>query len=342
MRRASDATAAAGSPLWCRIQFHRTTYQGRYTPPTTKTSYLEYPSYKGGTDWGSAAVDPARGILIVNYNNMANNDRLLTRKEADDLGLKPINVAHKPQKSGRVEYGPQAGAPYAIEVNPGWRMGTGLMCTRPPYGGITAIELATGKTIWDEPLGEARANGPFGIPSLLPLTIGTPNNGGALITAGGLVFIAAATDNLIRAIDIDTGKVLWKDTLPAGGQATPMAFEENGREYIGFMAGDTTSCIRRWAITSWRTHCRDKTRAASLDRRRRSSPGCCLAWPPLCSGSFTRRWASWMPAKDHVPVCPSALRQLDPTMLRQMLDEAASRTGSSSFPPAIREASSIR
>ena len=223
--------------LWCRIQFHRTTYQGRYTPPTTETSYLEYPSYNGGTDWGSAAVDPARGILIVNYNNMANSDRLLTRKEADDLGLKPINVAQKPQKSGRVEYGPQAGAPYAIEVNPGWRMGTGLMCTRPPYGGITAIELATGKTIWDEPLGEARANGPFGIPSMLPLSIGTPNNGGALITAGGLVFIAAATDNLIRAIDIDTGKVLWKDKLPAGGQATPMAFEENGREYIGFMAG---------------------------------------------------------------------------------------------------------
>ena len=72
---------------------------------------------------------------------------------------------------------------------------------------------------------------------MLPLSIGTPNNGGALITAGGLVFIAAATDDLIRAIDIDTGKVLWKDKLPAGGQATPMAFEENGREYIGFMAG---------------------------------------------------------------------------------------------------------
>jgi quinoprotein glucose dehydrogenase len=111
------------------------------------------------------------------------------------------------------------------------------MCTKPPYGGISAIELATGKTLWDEPLGEARENGPWGIPSKLPIRIGTPNNGGALITAGGLIFIAAATDNLIRAIDIDTGKVLWKDKLPAGGQATPMAFEENGREYIGFMAG---------------------------------------------------------------------------------------------------------
>lgn len=223
--------------LWCRIQFHRKTYEGRYTPPTNKTWYLEYPGYNGGSDWGSIAVDPSRGILIANYNNMANNDRLLSREEADALGLKPINVPHKPEKPGRVEYGPQAGASYAIAVNPGWRIGTGLMCTRPPYGGITAIDLASGKTLWDEPLGEARENGPWGIPSKLPLTIGTPNNGGPLITAGGLIFIAAATDNLIRAIDIDTGKVLWEDKLPAGGQATPMAFEANGREYIGFMAG---------------------------------------------------------------------------------------------------------
>jgi glucose dehydrogenase len=64
-----------------------------------------------------------------------------------------------------------------------------------------STEFANGKTIWDEPLGEARANGPFGIPSMLPIRIGTPNNGGAVVTAGGLIFIAAATDNLIRVID---------------------------------------------------------------------------------------------------------------------------------------------
>ncbi|HEX3487523.1 MAG TPA: membrane-bound PQQ-dependent dehydrogenase, glucose/quinate/shikimate family [Micropepsaceae bacterium] len=223
--------------LWCRIQFRQVSYQGRYTPPTADKNYLQYPGYNGGTDWGSAAVDPKRGILIVNYNNMPNNDRLLPRKDADRLGLEPINVAHEQMRPGVVEYGPQAGAPYADKINPGWQQRTGMMCTRPPYGGITAIDLATGKTLWDTPLGEARANGPFGVPSMLPVTIGTPNNGGPLITAGGLIFIAAATDNLIRAIDIQTGKVVWKDTLPAGGQATPMAYEENGREYIGFMAG---------------------------------------------------------------------------------------------------------
>jgi len=48
----------------------------------------------------------------------------------------------------------------------------------PPYGGIRAIDLATGKTLWDRPFGSARRNGPFGMPTFIPLEIGTPNNGG--------------------------------------------------------------------------------------------------------------------------------------------------------------------
>ena len=59
----------------------------------------------------------------------------------------------------------------------------------------------------------------------------------SVVTASGLVFIAAATDNLIRAIDLSTGKVLWKDVLPAGGQATPIVYEQNGREYLVIYAG---------------------------------------------------------------------------------------------------------
>jgi quinoprotein glucose dehydrogenase len=72
---------------------------------------------------------------------------------------------------------------------------------------------------------------------MLPFNIGTPNNGGAVITAGGLIFIAAATDDLIRAIDINTGETLWQDTLPAGGQATPMTYEHQGKQYVVIMAG---------------------------------------------------------------------------------------------------------
>lgn len=218
--------------LWCRIQFRMANYDGEYTLPTEEGHYIEYPGYNGGSDWGSVAIDTDNGILIANYNDMPNYNRLLDREEAEKRGLTPIT---NPQGS---HDNPQAGSPYAIEINAGWRESwTGLMCKQPPYGGIRAIDLKTGDTLWDEPIGEARENGPFGIPSMLPITIGTPNNGGPLITAGGLVFIAAATDNLIRAIDIKTGEVVWTDELPAGGQSTPMTYSVAGRQYIAFMAG---------------------------------------------------------------------------------------------------------
>jgi quinoprotein glucose dehydrogenase len=136
---------------------------------------------------------------------------------------------------------PQIGAPYAIDIDVGWRSEfTKLMCKQPPYGGIRAIDLATGETLWDQPFGSARANGPFNLPTFLPFDIGTPNNGGPVVTAGGLIFVAATTDNMIRAFDIETGDELWSDVLPAGGQATPIVYEHDGVQYLVMMAGGHT------------------------------------------------------------------------------------------------------
>ena len=72
---------------------------------------------------------------------------------------------------------------------------------------------------------------------MLPFNIGTPNNGGSVVTNSGLVLVAAATDNLIRAIDIRTGETVWSDALPGGGQANPMIYEHSGKEYLVIMAG---------------------------------------------------------------------------------------------------------
>jgi quinoprotein glucose dehydrogenase len=72
---------------------------------------------------------------------------------------------------------------------------------------------------------------------MLPIEIGTPNNGGAVVTASGLIFVAAATDDLIRAIDLNTGETVWTDKLPGGGQATPMTYEANGRQYLVIAPG---------------------------------------------------------------------------------------------------------
>lgn len=224
----------------CRIQFRRASYEGPYTPPVADRHYIQYPGYNGGSDWGGIAVDPVRGVIVANYNDTPNYVRLVPRAEADRLGWAPRSEARGGSMGGGAEGAgdPQWGTPYAVDVNAGWRMPfTGLLCKRPPYGGIRAIEMSTGRTIWDRPFGTARRNGPFGIPSMLPVSIGTPNNGGAVVTAGGLIFIAAATDNLIRAIDLKTGKTLWQDALPAGGQASPMIYEANGRQYLVIMAG---------------------------------------------------------------------------------------------------------
>lgn len=219
--------------LWCRIQFRRANYDGFFTPPSTDKPWIQYPGYNGGSDWGSVAVDTDRGIIIANYNDVPNYNRLVPR---DEVTSKPINEMETGESGGANAEGaadPQAGSPYGISVNAGWRNDlTGVPCTRPPYGGIRAIDLETGETLWDRPLGTARRNGPFGIPSFLPFDIGTPNNGGSVVTAGGLVFIAAATDNLFRAINIETGETVWSTVLPAGGQANPITYEVDGRQYV--------------------------------------------------------------------------------------------------------------
>jgi quinoprotein glucose dehydrogenase len=206
----------------CRINFRRGRYEGPYTPPEIGRANIEWPGYNGGSDWGSVAIDSRRGIVIANYNNTANYNMLVGRSEADKLGLFPAGDPRAAGSASSAEgAGAMTGTPVAILVNAGWQMPTGLLCTQPPYGGIRAINLVTGKTIWDRPLGTARRNGPFGIPSMLPLEIGTPNNGGSVATASGLVFVAAATDDLIRAIDIRTGKTVWSDVLPLADKQIP-------------------------------------------------------------------------------------------------------------------------
>jgi quinoprotein glucose dehydrogenase len=227
--------------LWCRIQFRQATYSGVYTPPTVDQPWIQYPGYNGGVDWGGVAIDPVKGIMVTNYNDMPNYNQLVPREEVDALGVLPITDPNYDPDVGGGSHGnlsPQAKSPYGIRVNAGWRVPfTGMLCKQPPYGGIAAIDLNTREVLWDRPFGSARKNGPFGIPSMLPIEIGTPNNGGGFLTATGLFFIGATTDDLLRAIDIETGKEVWQTVLPAGGQATPITYEAAGRQIVVINAG---------------------------------------------------------------------------------------------------------
>ncbi|QNL51977.1 PQQ-binding-like beta-propeller repeat protein [Olivibacter sp. SDN3] len=104
----------------------------------------------------------------------------------------------------------------------------------PPWGTLTAINLNTGKHIWQVPLGEFKELTAKGI----PLT-GTENYGGPVVTAGGLLFIAATKDKMIRAFSKDTGKLLWEHELPASGFATPATYQVNGKQYVVIACGGT-------------------------------------------------------------------------------------------------------
>ena len=95
--------------------------------------------------------------------------------------------------------------------------------------------MHTGRILWSVPLGTTEDMAPFS-EYILGKT-GTPNLGGPIVTAGGVVFIGAAMDDYIRAFDAKTGKELWRERLPAGGQATPMTYMWKGRQYVVIAAG---------------------------------------------------------------------------------------------------------
>jgi quinoprotein glucose dehydrogenase len=97
---------------------------------------------------------------------------------------------------------------------------------------LNAINLNTGEYEWTVPLGEVPELTAKGVP-----VTGTENYGGPVVTAGGLVFIAASKDEMIRAFDQRTGKVLWQTKLPAGGYATPAAYSVAGRQFIVIACG---------------------------------------------------------------------------------------------------------
>jgi quinoprotein glucose dehydrogenase len=108
----------------------------------------------------------------------------------------------------------------------------GYPAISPPWGTLNAIDLNTGEYVWKIPLGEFEELKKKGIP-----TTGCENYGGPVVTAGGLLFIAATADGKFRAMSKSTGKVLWEADLPAPGLATPAVYAINGKQYIVIACG---------------------------------------------------------------------------------------------------------
>ena len=171
-------------------------------PPSIEGSLI-YPFYAGGANWGGAAFEPSTQRLIINAQEIGGIAQIARADEAE--------------------------ADYALVDRNGIRDQDGLPGNTPPWGTLTSIDLATGRFDWQVPLGD--------YPSLAGAGYGAENYGGPIVTAGGLIFIAATPDAKLRAFDTRDGSLLWQGDLPAGGFSTPAVYRAGGRQFVVIAAG---------------------------------------------------------------------------------------------------------
>ncbi len=196
--------------------------EGLFTPPSLKGS-ISSPGHNGGANWGMVAVDPAKGLLYVITKEHPTLDKLLAPGEG---------------RGGRGGRGPSVPTPVADDTSfihytaPGNFMSQtgGYSAMGPPWSTLTAYDLNSGTIRWQVPNGGVTAlekEGHTGTGARDP-------RGGPVVTAGGLIFAATASDHKIRAWDADSGKVLWEYETPTGSDGVPAVYEVGGREYIAF------------------------------------------------------------------------------------------------------------
>ena len=206
---------------WCRDKIASLRNDGLFTPPSFRGT-LAFPGNVGGVNWGSAAWDPSRNLLLANTNRLAAIAKLVPHDEMKAA----MEHAKETDTAWGGEFGLQFGTPYGMHRE--WLVApNGMPCNAPPWGALVAFDLNTGKLRWESALGSMGS----GMPP------GAINLGGPIATGGGLSFTAAAQDPHFHAFDSDTGKELWTIELPASAQSTPMTYEWHEKQYIVICAG---------------------------------------------------------------------------------------------------------
>ena len=213
--------------------------EGLFTPPSLEGS-IELPGHNGGANWGSSAVDPLRGEFYVVAKNMPTLMRLILSNEEPTAGgalgggaasaiITPdqkatlMAAAKEAAAKGPVRYT----SPYDFMQSPT----NGMTAISPPWSEITAYDLNTGAIKWRVPDGAVTAPPEAGLKAD---TGAHMPRGGPLVTAGGLLFVATASDRTVRAYDRDSGKVVWTKELPTGSEGVPATYEVGGRQFIVF------------------------------------------------------------------------------------------------------------
>jgi len=218
---ADDTTpehAKACLELWEKNQFYN---NGPFTPwlfhedgaPPRVT--ISFPGATGGASWGGMASDPKSGYIFVQTKDSPLTGWIEKKKEGTRY------------ENANLPYDRVNGTVGAFAVG-------GLPCYKPPWSRIIAVNANTGDIAWQTTLGTNQS---------LPegkRNVGGSGSAGPMVTAGGLVFIGAASDNRFRAFDSKTGKELWAGQLDRQGNAVPMTYQaKNGKQYVAVTASDT-------------------------------------------------------------------------------------------------------
>ena len=210
----------------CREKIAGLRSEGIFTPPSLEGT-LQMPGFAGGINWGGLAFEPDEQIVVVFSMDLPTEVALIAR---DDLG-----PAYESGDYESYDFARQLGTPYGMRrtilSSP-----LGVPCTVPPWGVLTAIDMRKGTINWQRSVGSIQDVAPAIMPNL---ELGMAGLGGPIVTAGGVIFMAAVMDDYLRAFDLNDGKTLWEGRLPAGGQATPMTYflEETGKQYVVIAAG---------------------------------------------------------------------------------------------------------
>jgi quinoprotein glucose dehydrogenase len=185
-----------------------------YAPWKVDANTLVFPGAQGGSNWWGVAFNKPLGLIIANVHNAGQWGRLQPgggRGGAAAAGGSPIGFTKTPGPFTRF-----------------WNTEKMWSCTEPPWGELVAVNANTGDIAWRVPLGEFEELSAKGVKPT-----GTPNSGGAITTAGNLVFIGATIDGWFRAFDARNGKELWRDKLPVPSQGTPSTYlGRNGKQYV--------------------------------------------------------------------------------------------------------------
>jgi quinoprotein glucose dehydrogenase len=213
---------------WCREEIAKLRSEGVFTPPSLRGTLMT-PGNIGGMAWSGAAYDPANRLLLIPINNLFAQVRLIPRADYDRERESPGRTL-----AGGWEFARQTGTPYGMArrmlLAPG-----GWPCTPPPWGTLNAIDADTGAVKWTVPIGQMPQMGASPQP---PAGHGAISLGGPIVTAGGLVFMAGTVDRAFRALDVATGKELWKADLPTSARSMPMTYRgPDGKQYVVITAG---------------------------------------------------------------------------------------------------------